>query len=616
MRLNRLLRSSLAAIVMLGLIAPSGLAEGPPAVQRAPGSALGVNVAQSSDFSRIEFRFPGGAHVTTRRDGQKLILHFSRYMKPDMTRLRVDPPRFLKAADDRNAGGLEITLTLADGADAKVGEGDGVIAVNLFAAEDPAPAQAQPQATANRPNPVPDGGVVKVLARQQAGQLVLDFPWKAPLGAAVFHRGGALWIVFDAAARLDLSALPHGSPLFAAVAPVQGPDYTALRFDAPAGESVAASAQGADWTVTLAGSPLQAPDQVKIARDDESATGALQVTMAGSTHVFWVGDPTVGDRIGVVTALAPAKGLAAPRQYVDLALFPSANGLALQPIADDLLVTTDGDLVTIGRPTGLALSKPGGADARRRWPRPAAAVDAPRAHRLRRLVEDRRRRLRRTLRRPAGGRGRRGRQGQGGPDAGPHGPRPLPGRLGTVVRGDRPLGPERQGPAQPARRSGVPRFARRRQGDGRALQGGAGRVFRPRRRGRSGQLALARLRRRQTEPVVGRPLRVPEGRPGLGSVHAPLARALCQRGRRGGARAERHHDRRRRGEGGARQRRRRPDRAALDQARAGAADRGRGRQARRPQGLRRHLDSEPALALGAGAVARHADSPGAGRAAA
>jgi len=361
MRLNRLLRSSLAAIVMLGLIAPSGLAEGPPAVQHAPGSALGVNVAQSSEFSRIEFRFPGGAHVTTRRDGQKLILHFSRYMKPDMTRLRVDPPRFLKGAEDRDAGGLEITLTLADGADAKVGEGDGVIAVNLFAAQTPAPAPgAQPVAAANRPNPVPDSGVVKVLARQQGEQLVLDFPWKAQLGAAVFHRGQAIWIVFDAAARLDLSALPHGSPMFTAVAPIQGPDYTALRFDAPAGESVAASAQGADWTITLAQAPLQAPDQVKIVRDDESATGALQVTMAGSTHVFWVADPTVGDRIGVVTALAPAKGLAAPRQYVDLALFPSANGLALQPTADDLLVTTDGDLVTIGRPTGLALSSQSG----------------------------------------------------------------------------------------------------------------------------------------------------------------------------------------------------------------------------------------------------------------
>jgi tetratricopeptide (TPR) repeat protein len=357
MRLTRLLRSSVAAIAALGLVAPSGLAEGPPAVQHAPGSALGVNVAEAGTFSRIEFRFPGGANVTSRRSGQKLILHFSRYLKPDMTRLRVDPPRFLKGAEDRNAGGLEITLTLADGADAKVVQGDGVIAVNLFAAQTPAPAPgARPAAAENRPNPVPDGGVVKVLARQQAGQLVLDFPWKAQLGAAVFRRGHAIWIVFDAAARLDLSALPRGSPLVAAAAPVEGPDYSALRIDAPAGEAVAASAEGADWTITLSRGQLPSPDQVKVARDDASATGALSVTMAGSTHVLWLVDPTVGDRIGVVTALAPAKGLAGPRQYVDLALFPSAQGLALQPTADDLLVATDGDIVTIGRPAGLALS--------------------------------------------------------------------------------------------------------------------------------------------------------------------------------------------------------------------------------------------------------------------
>ncbi len=135
-----------------------------------------------------------------------------------------------------------------------MGQGDGVISVNLFAAQSQAQAQNSQTAPAaqNRPNPVPDGGVVKVQARQQAaGPLVLDFPWKAPLGAAVFHRGQAIWIVFDAAAKLDLSALPRGSPLFAGLQPVQGPDYTALRIAAPAGETVTANAQGADWTVTL-----------------------------------------------------------------------------------------------------------------------------------------------------------------------------------------------------------------------------------------------------------------------------------------------------------------------------------------------------------------------------
>ena len=48
--------------------------------------------------------------MTSRRKGQTLVLHFSRYARPDMTRLRVDPPRWLKGASERDAGGLEITL--------------------------------------------------------------------------------------------------------------------------------------------------------------------------------------------------------------------------------------------------------------------------------------------------------------------------------------------------------------------------------------------------------------------------------------------------------------------------------------------------------------------------
>ncbi|HLK26615.1 MAG TPA: tetratricopeptide repeat protein [Caulobacteraceae bacterium] len=356
MRLSRIGRPALGAIAALSLVVPSGFAESPPAVQHAPGSALGVNVAQSGDFSRIEFRFPGGAGVTSRRNGQTLVLHFSRYLTPDMRQLRVDPPRFLKTAEDRKAGGgLELVLTLADGADAKVVQSDGVIAVNLFAAAQTAQA-SQPASAVNRPNPVPDGGVVRVAVRQQAGQLTLDFPWKAPVGAAVFHRGQAIWIVFDAAARLDLGALPRGAPLAPAAQPIQGADFTALRIEAPAGEAAAARGQGGDWTVTLSAQALQQPDQVKIARDDASATGALSIAVAGATHVLWVADPSVGDRIAVVTALAPVKGVAAARTYVDLALLASAQGLAIQPIADDLAVSTDGDLVSIGRPTGLALS--------------------------------------------------------------------------------------------------------------------------------------------------------------------------------------------------------------------------------------------------------------------
>jgi tetratricopeptide (TPR) repeat protein len=357
MRLRARLRASVAVIAVAGLVAPGGLsAETPPAVQRAPGSTLGVNVAQSNDLSRIEFRFPGAASYTAKRDGQTLVLHFSKYLKPDMTRLRVDPPKFLKSAADRDAGGLEITLNLADGADAKVGQADGVIYVNLFAAAQ-ANAQAAPP---DRPNPVPDTGVVEVAAQVSQGQLVLHFPWKAPLGAAVFHRGTAIWIVFDASARLDLSPAALHSPLMNGVQVVQGAGFTVLRINGDANEAVAASAEGADWMITLSDNALAAPDAVKISRDETTASGALSVAVAGATRVLWVPDPVVGDKIGVVTALAPAKGLPSRREYVDLALLPSAQGLAVEPIADDISITTDGDLVAIGRPLGLALSTKNG----------------------------------------------------------------------------------------------------------------------------------------------------------------------------------------------------------------------------------------------------------------
>ncbi len=358
MEVRKRLNSSVATLAIVAMLAPCGYAETPPALQHAAGSSLGVNVAQAKDFSRIEFRFPGGASVTSHRDGQVLTLHFSRYAKPDMTRLRVDPPRFLKTAHDKNAGGLEIALTLADGAAAKVGRADGAIFVNLFAA---APPPAPPTAASDRPNPVPDNGVVKLSSDVKPNQVTLHFPWKSALGAAIFHRGGAIWIVFDAAARLDLSGLAHNSPLIANTLPIQGPDFTALRIAAPANTSVTASAQGGDWSVTLSSQSQAATDPIKIARDDASGVGALSVAVAGSTHVYWIGDPVVRDKIAVVTALAPAKGLSSRREYVDLALMPSAQGLAVEPIADDLSITTDGDLVSIARPKGLALSGKSGA---------------------------------------------------------------------------------------------------------------------------------------------------------------------------------------------------------------------------------------------------------------
>jgi len=87
----------------------------------------------------------------------------------------------------------------------------------------------------------------------------------------------------------------------------------------------------------------------------------------------------VGDRFAAVTALAPGKGFASRQQTIDMTLLPTAQGLAVETPADDLMIRAEGDLVTLSRPRGLILSSPSAAleaaqtsdDAPRKAPHPA-----------------------------------------------------------------------------------------------------------------------------------------------------------------------------------------------------------------------------------------------------
>jgi tetratricopeptide (TPR) repeat protein len=362
MSLRQALHSSVAAICIAGVIAPAGVAA-PAATQVAPRSPLDVRVAQARDFSRIELRWTGGARAITKRDGQVLTLKFNRDANPDITRLRVDPPKWLKTAEARHSGGgLELVLTLADDAEAKVGNADGATYINLF--ERPPPPEPSLAETAGpiaapeppRPDPVPAGGVVAMDAKLVNGQVLLTFPWANPNGAAVFRRGDAIWVVFDAPADLDVSRAPRGLRQFSKVQSFKGSDYSAVRIAAPKGTPFFASAQGAAWTVAIGPGAQNQSSQVRIVRDDVGGPAALKAVVSGATRTLKVGDPIVGDTLSVVTALGPAKGVPSRREYVQMAVLPSAQGLALESYVEDLNLGHQGDLVQIGRPAGLTLS--------------------------------------------------------------------------------------------------------------------------------------------------------------------------------------------------------------------------------------------------------------------
>lgn len=359
MSLRRALRSGVAAVAIATVAAPNGVwAAGHPVA-----AALDVHVAQAADFSRIEFH--GGGAIKSRREGQTLIIDFAGNADPDIARLHTDPPKWVKTAEKRHvAGHLQLAITLTDDAEAKVGVADGAAYVNAFARPAPDPAavaKAQLAAQAAsaeppRPNPVPAGGVVHMDAKIVNQQVLLTFGWANPAGVSVFRRGDAVWIVFDASATLDVSKAPHGLHQFSTLEAYRGADYAAIRIEAAHAIPVFAVAQGPVWTIALGPGDQGQPALVRVGRDDAQGPAVLKAPVAGATRVVKVVDPVVGDVLSVVTALGPAKGLPSRREYVQMALLPSIQGLAVESYIDDLSVAREGDIVHIGRPAGLALS--------------------------------------------------------------------------------------------------------------------------------------------------------------------------------------------------------------------------------------------------------------------
>mgnify|MGYP001398925154 CR=1 FL=1 len=345
---KRILNTTVAAAAA-GSIAFAPLA---PLAQEAAGRGgdpLSISIGANAEFTRVEFGGVIGVRSQVRRDGDKVVVRLGTTAAPDVSRLRVDPPEGVKAVETRQArGGTDLVITLAEGAEARSGVADGAVWLNLYA-----PGKAPEAPREARPSVA--GSVVPVRAVSTDDKTVLTFEWSAPVGAAVFRRGEAVWIVFDAAARMDLAGAkalgPARDARWAA-----GPDYTVVRLAAPSDLALSAEGQGGTWTVILGGPPTGARGVEVERSDDGSAT--LVARMAGATRTVWLTDPLAGDRFAAVTALAPGKGFGERRRTVDLALLPTAQGLAVETATDDLTIEAAGDLVTLSRPNGLTLSPP------------------------------------------------------------------------------------------------------------------------------------------------------------------------------------------------------------------------------------------------------------------
>src|SRR5262249_9011351 len=224
-----------------------------------------------------------------------------------------------------------------------------------------APAGRAPPASAGgTPARHPQAPVLAEVVRVGEG-LRLTFPFAGATPAAVFRRADAVWLVFDAAAPIDVSKLvtqPIGAVRSATVTPTAGGQVVRIKVDRPRLTSL--EADGPAWVVSIGDLVLEPTRPLAIARTapaPQRSSAVIPFEMPQQLHRLV--DPEIGDNLFVVTALGPPRGFLRPQSFVEFHALASPHGVAIQPIADDLALELDEDKIVIARPGGLNLSGAG-----------------------------------------------------------------------------------------------------------------------------------------------------------------------------------------------------------------------------------------------------------------
>jgi tetratricopeptide (TPR) repeat protein len=223
-------------------------------------------------------------------------------------------------------------------------------------AED-SPAPPRQSATAP-PAGAKAGGAVAVDLLREGPNLKLSFPFGTPTAAAVFMRADILWVVFDTKFSIDVSALdgdPSRTIRGAELIHSADAAIVRIRLDRPHLSSV--TAEGAGWAITIGDAVFSRTRPLELVRNMIGANHASVAIPFDDPHQrHRLRDPDTGDDLFVVTGFAPIRGFINEQDFVEFHVVASTQGVAVEPLADDVNVEIARDKVIVTRPAGLTLS--------------------------------------------------------------------------------------------------------------------------------------------------------------------------------------------------------------------------------------------------------------------
>ena len=332
----------------------------PPPVRMTPAPTATVSAGVQNTYTRLAFQFQGAASVTPTLTGNHLDLRFSRGADMDIADLRATPPHLVRDVRKLSAAGapVHLALTLDPGVRIRNFSDENRVIVDLLPADQDSVQTDANGHTAPVPARPPVTGTASVRLVEEANDTRIDVTWPGPARAAAFRRGEAVWLMFDAAGRIDLRGVAKAGRRHQDIVVVQGQGVIGLRIPAPPDVMVSASAEDNTWHFVLGPSAAQHAS-AQVTRDvNTEGRGRIVVGFGREGVVRWVNDPEIGDRIGVALIGGPAEGVQVRRATVEASVLPSAQGGLIEPRADSVTAVFDQGNLIVSTQQGLIATGP------------------------------------------------------------------------------------------------------------------------------------------------------------------------------------------------------------------------------------------------------------------
>lgn len=229
-----------------------------------------------------------------------------------------------------------------------------------------APAQPAPTVKEAAAKPSPETKPVTasppfaVGVKSSAAQTDLYFPWRERTASAVFKRERDVWIVFSRFADVDAKQLLTKLPKnIVQVTQYADHENTILRLatDGTLNPKIVPLAKGFGWQVSLIQTTSTPAQDVSLNVDSLESTERLLLGLFDISPTLRFFDPTVGDQLIVIPSYEAGRGVTATKNFPQLSLLATAQGVAVVSRMPDLHVNQNRSGTILSADGGLAVSE-------------------------------------------------------------------------------------------------------------------------------------------------------------------------------------------------------------------------------------------------------------------